>query len=97
MLGRKRSLMNEERESNPNRPQLTVNQDEQCDEGDEEPVVRRLVRMLPLLPREKLSSVVVAVVKTRHAPPAGAGRVRVQVVVIVVVIVIIVVVIVVVH
>ena len=77
--------------------QLTVDQDEQCDEGDEEPVVRRLVGVLPLLPREQLSSVVAAVVETNHAPPAGAGRVRVQVVVIVVVIVIIVVVIIVVH
>ena len=85
--------MNKEREGNPNRPQLTVNQDEQCDESDEEPVVRRLVGVLPLLPREELSSVV----ETNHAPPASAGRVRVQVVVIVVVIIIIVVVIVVVH
>ena len=97
MLGRKRSLMKEEREDIPNRPQLTVNQDEQCDEGDEEPVVRRLVGVLPLLPREQLSSVVAAVVETNHAPPAGAGRVRVQVVVIVVVVIVIIVVIVVVH
>ena len=76
---------------------LTVNQDEQGDESDEEPVVRRLVRMLPLLPRVQLT--VVAAIETRHASlaSAGAGRIRVQVVVIVVVIVIIVVVVVVVH
>ena len=67
---------------------LTVNEEKQCDEGDEEPVVRRLVRVLPLLPGEW---------PRLDAPPAGARRVRVQVVVIVVVIVIIVVVIVVVH
>ena len=59
--------------------------------------MRRLVGMLPLLPREQLSEI--DAIQRRYAPPAGAGsrRVRVQVVVIVVVIVIIVVVIVVVH
>ena len=80
----------------PRSRSLTVNQDEQGDEGDEESVVGGLVRMLPLPPREQLG--VVAAAMAAAAPPAGAGRVRVQVVVIVVVIVVVViVVIVVVH